>query len=209
MPLRKIVSGGQTGVDRVALDAALASQFPCGGWCPVDRSAEDGVIPATYPLTPLPDGDLRERTRQNVIDSDGTLIVSDTRLTGGALAGGTQLTWRVAKEHETQVVSAVRARESRLTRRRCELRSRVSHEDAVSVASKLAQWVEQRSVKPWVVGSTPMLAPASEAGFRESAGCWPRIEVPQDVGYCIDLGPPAPEIPPPPRTFRISIGSGS
>ena len=57
------------------------------------------MIPATYPLTPLPDGGLRERTRQNVIDSDGTLIVSDTRLTGGALAGGTQLTWRVAKEH--------------------------------------------------------------------------------------------------------------
>src|SRR5579862_7217711 len=83
--LRKIVTGGQTGVDRGALDAALASQFPCGGWCPADRSAEDGVIPATYPLTPLPGGGLRERTRQNVIDSDGTLIVCDGTLTGGEL----------------------------------------------------------------------------------------------------------------------------
>jgi hypothetical protein len=82
-------------------------------------------------------------------------------------------------EVETEVVSAVRAPESRLARRRCELRSRVPHEDAVSAASKLAQWVEQRFGTPWVVGSTPMLAPASEAGSRESAGPRPRIEVPR------------------------------
>ena len=42
--LVKIVSGGQTGVDRGALDAALAAGFPCGGWCPADRRAEDGSI---------------------------------------------------------------------------------------------------------------------------------------------------------------------
>lgn len=82
-------------------------------------------------------------------------------------------------EVETEVVSAVRARESRLARGRCELRSRVPHEDAVSVASKLAQWVEQRFDKPSVVGSTPMLAPACKAGSRESAGLRPRIEVPR------------------------------
>jgi Circularly permutated YpsA SLOG family len=98
VPLRKIVSGGQTGVDRAALDAALAAQFPCGGWCSADRSAEDGIIPATYPVTPLPEGGLRKRTRQNVIDSDGTLIVCNGRLTGGQLTGGTRLTWRVAQE---------------------------------------------------------------------------------------------------------------
>ena len=46
MALTKIVSGGQTGVDRGALDAALAAKFPCGGWCPADRAAEDGPIPA-------------------------------------------------------------------------------------------------------------------------------------------------------------------
>jgi hypothetical protein len=75
MALIKIISGGQTGVDRGALDAALAVKFPCGGWCPADRRAEDGSIPGRYPLTPLPGGGYRERTRQNVIDSDGTATV--------------------------------------------------------------------------------------------------------------------------------------
>lgn len=75
MALEKIVSGGQTGVDRGALDASLKSNFPCGGWCPGDRSAEDGTIPERYPLTPLPGGGFRQRTRQNVADSDGTLIL--------------------------------------------------------------------------------------------------------------------------------------
>jgi len=85
MALIKIVSGGQTGVDRGALDAALAAKFPCGGWCPSDRRAEDGPIPVRYPLTPLPGGGYRERTRQNVIDSDGTAIVFYESLTGGTL----------------------------------------------------------------------------------------------------------------------------
>ena len=75
MRLTKIVSGGQTGVDRAALDAALAAIFPCGGWTPADRMAEDGVIPERYPLTPLLRGGYRERTRQNVVDSDGTAII--------------------------------------------------------------------------------------------------------------------------------------
>jgi hypothetical protein len=70
--LAKIVSGGQTGVDGGVLDAALAAEFPCGGWFPADRSAEDGPIPARYPLTPLARGGYRERTRQNVLDSGGT-----------------------------------------------------------------------------------------------------------------------------------------
>ena len=85
--LAKIVSGGQTGVDRGALDAALAAEFPCGGWCPADRSAEDGPIPARYPLIPLARGGYRERTRQNVVEGDGTAI-----LFHGVLGGGTLLT---------------------------------------------------------------------------------------------------------------------
>ena len=63
MTLTKIVSGGQTGVDRGALDAALAANFECGGWTPADRMAEDGVIPERYPLTPLAKGGYRARTR--------------------------------------------------------------------------------------------------------------------------------------------------
>jgi hypothetical protein len=81
--LTKIVSGGQTGVDRAALDAALAAGFPCGGWTSADRMAEDGVIPERYPLTPLPSGGYRQRTRQVVIDSDGTALIYFNSLKGG------------------------------------------------------------------------------------------------------------------------------
>jgi hypothetical protein len=85
--LKRIVSGGQTGVDRGTLDAALAVGFECGGWVPGDRMAEDGVISDRYPLTILPNGNYRQRTRLNVVDSDGTAILYD-----GSMGGGTRLT---------------------------------------------------------------------------------------------------------------------
>jgi hypothetical protein len=83
--IEKIVSGGQTGVDRGALDAALGVGFPCGGWCPPGRRAEDGRIPDRYPLQCIEQGGYRQRTRRNVIDSDGTLIVHHHRLSSGTL----------------------------------------------------------------------------------------------------------------------------
>lgn len=90
--LRKIVSGGQTGVDRAALDAALGCGFPCGGWCPKGRLAEDGVIPPHYPLHETPDTDYAQRTMWNVRDSDGTLV-----LTWGSPTEGTAFTIDVAR----------------------------------------------------------------------------------------------------------------
>jgi hypothetical protein len=93
--LEKIVSGGQTGVDRAALDVALELGIPCGGWCPKDRLAEDGTIPERYPLRETRTTRYARRTQWNVRDSDATLI-----LARGALAGGTAYTAQVARELE-------------------------------------------------------------------------------------------------------------
>ena len=83
MRLSRIISGGQTGVDRGALDAALDARFPCGGWCPADRRAEDGPISDRYPLTETIETEYPVRTRKNVEDSDATLILAPGDLTGG------------------------------------------------------------------------------------------------------------------------------
>lgn len=83
MQLQKLVSGGQTGVDRAALDAALAHDIPAGGWCPKGRRAEDGPIPDRYPLRETPSEEYGQRTAWNVRDSDGTLIIAPDPLTGG------------------------------------------------------------------------------------------------------------------------------
>lgn len=85
MTLAKIISGGQTGADRGALDAALAHGFPCGGWCPQGRRAEDGVIPVVYPLEDLEGAGYRQRTIRNIQDSDGTLIFCVSEPVGGSL----------------------------------------------------------------------------------------------------------------------------
>jgi hypothetical protein len=88
-----IVSGGQTGVDRAALDAALALGIPCGGWCPRGRLAEDGPIHSRYPLRETPSAEYPQRTEWNVRDSDGTVI-----LTRGRPRGGTALTIALARQ---------------------------------------------------------------------------------------------------------------
>jgi len=90
--LETIVSGGQTGVDRAALDAALSLGLNCGGWCPEGRRAEDGTIPDLYPLKETPDRDYVQRTEWNVRDSDATLI-----LCRGKPSGGTAMTVQFAK----------------------------------------------------------------------------------------------------------------
>jgi predicted Rossmann fold nucleotide-binding protein DprA/Smf involved in DNA uptake len=87
----RIISGGQTGVDRAALDVAIAVGMPHGGWCPLNRIAEDGTISDHYHLQETNDSDYSKRTKLNVRDSDGTLI-----LNAGKLEGGTALTIQIA-----------------------------------------------------------------------------------------------------------------
>ena len=87
--MEKIISGGQTGVDRAALDAALTVGIPIGGWCPKNRRAEDGPIDPAYPLTETPESGYAQRTEWNAREADATLV-----LTWGPLEGGTALTVR-------------------------------------------------------------------------------------------------------------------
>ncbi len=82
--LKKIISGGQTGADRAALDVALKFNVEHGGWVPEGRKTEDGTLPLKYRLQEMESPDYRERTRQNIRDSHGTLILSYGELTGGS-----------------------------------------------------------------------------------------------------------------------------
>ena len=90
----RIISGGQTGADRAALDFAIRHNLSYGGWVPKGRKTEDGTLPEKYLLQEMPTGEYSERTEKNILDSDGTLIVSHGRLTGGSA-----LTRELAKRH--------------------------------------------------------------------------------------------------------------
>ncbi len=92
-PETKIISGGQTGVDRAALDFAIKNSIRCGGWCPKGRKAEDGIIPLHYPLKETASEDYESRTIMNVKRSDGTLIIFNKNPDNGTL-----LTIKTAEE---------------------------------------------------------------------------------------------------------------
>ena len=87
MPIKKIISGGQTGVDRAALDIAIELRIPHGGFCPLGRRAEDGTIPSKYNLIEHDSIKYASRTLENVISSDGTLLLHK-----GLISNGTVLT---------------------------------------------------------------------------------------------------------------------
>ena len=93
--LKKIISGGQTGADRAALDFAIKMEIPHGGWIPKGRLAEDGPLPPRYHLKEMRTRIYAKRTEKNVVHSDGTLIVSHGKLTGGS-----QYTMDMAILHE-------------------------------------------------------------------------------------------------------------
>jgi hypothetical protein len=97
----KIISGGQSGADRAALDFALKHNISCGGWCPAGRWADDGVIPEIYPLRETASSDPSERTVLNVNDSDGSLIIYYS-----SLDEGTRHTIDFAKEVKKPVYLA-------------------------------------------------------------------------------------------------------
>ncbi len=91
----KIISGGQTGVDRAALDFALKQGIHCGGWCPKGRRADDGPISTSYPLLETGSAEYPERTKMNILHSDGTLIISSSNF----YDRGTVLTRKLCKQY--------------------------------------------------------------------------------------------------------------
>lgn len=118
----RVVSGGQTGVDRAALDAAMAHGLSVGGWCPRGRLAEDGVIDCHYPLTETPLDAPAQRTTWNVRDSDGTLV-----LRFGEHSPGTGLTLEEAQARHKALLCVQ------------------LHDDPA--ASDVVAWVEEHAVR--------------------------------------------------------------
>jgi hypothetical protein len=123
--IKKIISGGQTGADRAALDVAIKLGIPRGGWVPKGRIAEDGPISEKYQLQEMPTDSYPARTEQNVIDSDGTLIIAR-----GKLSGGTDYTRKMTLKHKKQLLGI----DLNLT----------NHHDA---ASLVASWIKLQRVE--------------------------------------------------------------
>ena len=94
MGIKKVISGGQTGADQAALDAAIEMGVSHGGWVPLGRLTEKGRLPVRYKMQEINAIDYDQRTELNVMDSDGTLLFSD-----GKLAGGSALTKKLARKH--------------------------------------------------------------------------------------------------------------
>jgi Circularly permutated YpsA SLOG family len=123
--LPKLISGGQTGADRAALDAALKFDIPYGGWLPKGRLAEDGPLDAKYKLQEMPTDSYSARTEQNVIDSDGTVIFSH-----GKPAGGTDYTREMALKHGKQLLGID-----------------LNQTTSLDAASLIVSWIQLRRIK--------------------------------------------------------------
>jgi hypothetical protein len=124
--LKKIISGGQTGVDRAALDVAMRVGLAHGGWIPKGRLTEDGPLPPHYQLEEMATAEYDARTEKNVLDSDGTLIISRGRPTGG-----TDHTRKMALKHGKQLLHIDLALGQRLS----------------DAGSLIASWIEMNRIE--------------------------------------------------------------
>jgi hypothetical protein len=123
-PVIKIISGGQTGADRAALDFATKQGIPYGGWCPKGRSSEDGTIPSQYQLQETPSSNHLQRTEWNVRDSNGTVIFS----VGKRLSGNSAEALEFAIKHRKPYLHL----------------SAVFKDNA---AQKLKKWIQQNNIR--------------------------------------------------------------
>jgi hypothetical protein len=123
--IQKIISGGQTGADQAALDVAIKLDIPHGGWIPKGRITEAGILPAKYKLKEMATASYPKRTVKNVLDSDGTLILSHGKLTGGS-----SLTQKFANQHG----------------RHC-LHIDLNKTIAFNAALEISTWVEESSIE--------------------------------------------------------------
>jgi hypothetical protein len=138
----KIVSGGQTGADRAALDWAIKNDIPHGGWCPKGKEAEDGPIDAKYQLKETPSSNYLQRTEWNVRDSDGTVIFS----VGKRLSDNPSDTLEFAIKHRKPYLHL----------------SAVFKDNA---ASKLKKWMEENSIRVLNVAGPRASKEPEVAGF--------------------------------------------
>jgi len=123
--IRKIISGGQTGVDQAALDVAIELGIPHGGWIPKGRLTEIGRLPDKYNLQEMPTDKYPPRTEKNVVDSDGTLIICH-----GPLTGGSKLTKNMALKHDKPF-----------------LHVNLNNRDLFEVAQQIHNWIKKVEIK--------------------------------------------------------------
>jgi hypothetical protein len=144
--VKKIISGGQTGADRAALDFAMAHHIPHGGWCPAGRTAEDGVIDWRYRLKETPSPTYVQRTEWNIRDSDGTVVFSIHQ----ELFGGSKLTCEFATRYRKPCLHLSRQR------------------DGATSAKKLREFVEQHKIQSLNVAGPRISTEPEIAEFTKS-----------------------------------------
>ncbi len=146
----KIVSGGQTGADRGALEAALELRFDYGGWIPKGRKAEDGIVPLAFDrLQEHPSPEYQHRTYANVRDSDGTVIIARQ-----PLAGGSKSTLRVVHEQEKPV---------------CVFRASQAIHSPEGLVPMLRKWIAHHKIETLnVAGSRESRVPGLQVAVKQA-----------------------------------------